>query len=114
MRFGHRDYDPDTGRWTAKDPILFRGGSTDLYRYCLNDPVNLVDPVGQFAGIAIGAISGAYTGFLSGIQSGSVWTGIAAGALGGLAGGIVGLIAPQLGGIVGKIAGGFTADKIRC
>ncbi|MBT8350398.1 MAG: RHS repeat-associated core domain-containing protein, partial [Deltaproteobacteria bacterium] len=46
IRFGFRDYDPDIGRWTAKDPILFRGGSIDLYGYCLNDPVNLLDPTG--------------------------------------------------------------------
>jgi len=43
VRFGFRDYEPDVGRWTAKDPILFTGGDTDLYGYCLNDPVNLVD-----------------------------------------------------------------------
>ncbi|GBC62884.1 hypothetical protein DENIS_3868 [Desulfonema ishimotonii] len=46
IRFGYRDYDPDTGRWTAKDPILFAGGDTDLYGYCLGDPVNLFDPSG--------------------------------------------------------------------
>jgi len=46
VRFGYRDYDPDTGRWTAKDPILFAGGDTDLYGYVLNDPVNWVDPDG--------------------------------------------------------------------
>jgi len=46
VRFGFRDYDPDTSRWTAKDPILFAGGNIDLYGYCLNDPVNLVDPRG--------------------------------------------------------------------
>ena len=33
VRFGYRDYDPDIGRWTAKDPILFGGGDTDLYGY---------------------------------------------------------------------------------
>ena len=43
VRFGHRDYNPETGRWTAKDPILFAGGDTDLYGYCVNDPVNFVD-----------------------------------------------------------------------
>ena len=43
IRFGYRDYDPDIGRWTAKDSIGFLGGDTDLYGYCLNDPVNLVD-----------------------------------------------------------------------
>jgi RHS repeat-associated protein len=46
VRFGYRDYDPDVGRWTAKDPILFSGGDTDLYGYCLNDPVNGIDPFG--------------------------------------------------------------------
>ncbi len=25
VRFGCRDYDPETGRWTAKDPIRFAG-----------------------------------------------------------------------------------------
>jgi RHS repeat-associated protein len=42
-RFGARDYDAETGRWTAKDPILFNGGDTNLYGYVLNDPVNWVD-----------------------------------------------------------------------
>jgi RHS repeat-associated protein len=46
VRFGFRDYDPDVGRWTAKDPILFKNGGTDLYGYVLNDPVNAVDPRG--------------------------------------------------------------------
>ncbi len=46
VRFGHRDFDPETGRWTAKDPIRFAGGDTDLYGYVLNDPVNFVDPLG--------------------------------------------------------------------
>ncbi len=53
IRFGHRDYDPEIGRWTAKDPIGFAGGDTDLYGYVLNDPVDLVDPSGQYADIAI-------------------------------------------------------------
>ena len=54
--YGHRDYDPDIGRWTAKDPILFEGGDTDLYGYCLNDPVNNTDPEGEFILPAVGAV----------------------------------------------------------
>ncbi len=46
VRFGYRDYDPDVGRWTAKDPILFSGGDTDLYGYVLNNPINLIDSLG--------------------------------------------------------------------
>ncbi|MFH1148135.1 MAG: RHS repeat-associated core domain-containing protein [Pseudomonadota bacterium] len=49
VRFGYRDYDPDIGRWTAKDPIFFAGGDTDLYGYVLNNPVNLTDPEGEIS-----------------------------------------------------------------
>ena len=48
-RFGARDYDAQTGRWTAKDPILFAGGDTNLYGYVLSDPVNGIDPYGLTA-----------------------------------------------------------------
>jgi RHS repeat-associated protein len=55
VRFGFRDYDPDIGRWTGKDPIFFAGGDTDLYGYVLNDPVNLIDPFGlEFSDILPG------------------------------------------------------------
>lgn len=45
-RFGYRDYDAYTGKWTAKDPIGFQGGDSNLYGYVLGDPVNFVDPDG--------------------------------------------------------------------
>ena len=41
-----RDYDPRTGRFISKDPLLFAGGNVNLYGYVLNDPVNLIDPSG--------------------------------------------------------------------
>ncbi|QEI14040.1 RHS repeat-associated core domain-containing protein [Cellvibrio japonicus] len=41
--FGYRDYDPEVGRWTARDPIGFEGGDINLYRYVLGDPINWVD-----------------------------------------------------------------------
>jgi len=62
IRFGARDYDPETGRWTSKDPIRFDGDGpnlygytdsvgkglvqTNFYGYTANDPVNFVDPEG--------------------------------------------------------------------
>ncbi len=46
VRFGARDYDPATGRWTSKDPIGFAAGDANLYRYVGNDPVMRIDPTG--------------------------------------------------------------------
>ncbi len=58
VRFGARDYDPEVGRWTAKDPIRWAGGQANLYVYVGNDPVNGIDPSGEAAhivAVAIGA-----------------------------------------------------------
>jgi RHS repeat-associated protein len=49
VRFGVRDYDAEVGRWTAKDPLLFDGGDTNLYGYALGDPINRKDPTGRDA-----------------------------------------------------------------
>jgi len=42
-RFVWRDYDADTGRFTALDPMGAKGGDSDWYGYCVDDPVNRVD-----------------------------------------------------------------------
>ena len=65
VRFGIRDCDPNVSRYTAKEPILFAGGNVDLYGYYLNDPVNWVEPRGQFgvAGVIVGAVAGAQMAF---------------------------------------------------
>jgi len=47
VRFGARDYDPAVGRWTAKDPLWFKGGDTNLYAYVQADPLNATDPTGR-------------------------------------------------------------------
>jgi len=46
MNFPDSHYDPETGRWTSKDPIRFGGKDSNLYRYVQSDPVNLIDPLG--------------------------------------------------------------------
>ena len=45
-RFGARDYDPVTGRWTIKDPVGFEGGDANLYAYISNTPTSDIDPSG--------------------------------------------------------------------
>ena len=49
IRFGYRDFDPETGRWTARDPIGFAGGDMNLYGYVASDPINFVDLTGESA-----------------------------------------------------------------
>jgi RHS repeat-associated protein len=45
-RFVWRDYDADTGRFTALDPMGAKGGDKDWYGYCVDDPVNRTDAWG--------------------------------------------------------------------
>lgn len=73
VRFGAREYNAETGRWTAKDPILFNGGDTNLYGYTNNDPVNFVDPKGKNPvlvavglGAAVGAVANVTGSYLAG------------------------------------------------
>ncbi|SDE69530.1 RHS repeat-associated core domain-containing protein, partial [Paenibacillus sp. cl123] len=57
VRFGARDLDTLSGRWTARDPILFESGQANLYAYVNNNPVQYRDPCGT---MCIGA--SAYSG----------------------------------------------------
>ena len=118
VRFGYRDFDPEVGRWAAKDPIGFAGGDTDLYGYCFNNPVNGIDPDGRLwiFGTVVGGISGAIGGFTSGLISGngSLVAAFAGGAVGGIVGAAIGSLnlfgssaaGQSMGAIVGGIVGG--------
>jgi len=61
-RFGARDYDAVTGRWTSKDPIRFAGGDSNIYGYVFSDPINFIDPNGKFIFNLIGGAVGALLG----------------------------------------------------
>ena len=62
VRLGYRDYDPELGRWTTKDPIDFDGGDSNLYAYVAGDPVNAIDPDGLI-GISLQDASDFAAGF---------------------------------------------------
>ena len=46
-RFGARDYQASSGRWTSKDPIRFDGGQVNIYAYVGDEPINRIDPFGK-------------------------------------------------------------------
>jgi RHS repeat-associated protein len=82
VRFGARDYDPATGRFTVKDLLRFAGRSNNLYEYAFGDPVNHFDPDG-LCPIGIKFKKGNYKkgfGFGIGIHVGPLHAGISLGA----------------------------------
>jgi RHS repeat-associated protein len=55
IRFGYRDYSPELGRFTALDPARDTRGDGDLWDYCVDDPINCVDPWGlKTKGVGVG------------------------------------------------------------
>jgi RHS repeat-associated protein len=101
-----RYYDPELGRFVSEDPLGFSANDENLYRYGLNNPRTLVDPLGTdsaleyriFAGLsgcAAGVLIEISCGVLNQLSGGSSppslrSQGIAclAGAVGGAAGAI--------------------------
>ena len=67
----HREYDPETGRFTSRDAILSSVGlptAMNEYAYCEEDPVNKVDFDGKSAVVAAGLVTAA-------VRVGGVFTG---------------------------------------
>jgi len=67
---GFRYYSPVLCRWISEDPIRESGG-VNLYQFCGNDPVNGIDPYGEFTLSEWKEIGGAFAeGFGKGIAAG--------------------------------------------
>jgi len=78
--FGARWVDPELGRFTQPDPIVaavFNPQSLNRFAYVLNDPLNRIDPTGNFSfggmmsgiGSFFGRIGSAIGGFATGLGS---------------------------------------------
>ncbi len=96
MDYRNRVYSITLGRFLQPDPIGFDAGDVNWYRYVGNSPIDWVDPDGEIANFAAGAIIGGTAGFfrgvISGAKSGNSFLGtIAKGAVGAAAGAIEGL-----------------------
>jgi len=116
--FGFREYDSFTGKWTTKDPIGFAGGDSNLYGYVLNDPVNLVDPSGEYglAGAFAGAVVGIFSTFIDpcGGFRFQGWKNLAINTLSGAAFGAIGADFSNLtlAGTVGGLGASFLSSLV--
>ena len=109
-----RYYDPETGRFLNQDLISYLDPETvnglNLYTYCLNDPVNYVDPTGHavvslvialaITGALVGGTIAGVTAYQNGLRGGYLAGSIIAGAV---AGGAIGAIAGAMIGAGGTL-----------
>lgn len=77
------------GRWTAKDPIGFAGGSAGLYTYVANDPTNGTDATGTISPTIVSGLIGATFAGIQAYRGGADVGGIATAAFGGFLGGLI-------------------------
>ncbi|MEW1589340.1 RHS repeat-associated core domain-containing protein [Micromonospora vinacea] len=80
-KFGHRWYDPNTGRFTQQDSLSFLADPAigNRYAYAAGNPVNYVDPTGLAPNYTKGCLKGAATGAISGVVGGVAGVAVGAG-----------------------------------
>ena len=114
VRFGLRDYDPATGRWTARDPALFDGSPLNLYIYANNNPISLRDPSGLvcLGGSLYGGVGGGGQFCLDDKGYASICAEFGVGVGGGVDVDFVGDAAADGGSVVGELVGKFGPAKL--
>ncbi len=111
-----RYYNPATGRFVNADIFVSTGQGTlgsNMYAYCGNNPVNMVDDGGNLANWIIGGFVGGLIGIVSSaIRGDDVFAGAVQGAIAGVIAGAaidVALALVATGGAVGILAAGYYA-----
>ncbi len=88
--YGARYYDPELARFIQPDSIVPSAGTgqaLNRYSYCLNSPLKLTDPTGNYPYDFSGMFEGAYMGAIeAGLSGGDAVMGAYIGAINGLAG----------------------------
>ena len=109
-----RYYDPIRSRFISEDPLGLQGG-LHLQAYVQNDPVNLIDPLGNFflPGALVGGFVGVAAGGLGAIAGGAtdfqtVAAAAAIGGAGGFLGGALG-VSSGIGAGIGAASGAVGA-----
>ena len=104
---GHRYYNPEWGRWIQPDDIEYLDPTNinglNLFAYCNNDPVNMIDPDGHMPKWAQWTLGGLIVvgAIVLSVFSAGLATPIASAVGGGLFGAIVGgAVAGAVGGAV--------------
>ena len=72
VRFGLRDYEPASGRFTARDPAGFDGSARNLYAYASNSPVSFRDPDGRLS-LSFSAYAGGGGGVSLYLNPSAIW-----------------------------------------
>ncbi|HVP61522.1 MAG TPA: RHS repeat-associated core domain-containing protein [Myxococcaceae bacterium] len=106
VRFGVRDYDPQVGRWTTKDPLRLAGGA-NFYAYVQNSPVDRIDPNGLFVDAAVAAAAAAEAAGAAGAGAGGAGVVSVVTPLG------AGLFAFGVGWVAGSWLNGFLEEPIQ-
>ena len=97
-----RFYSPTSSRFLSEEPTGIDG--PNLYWYALNNPINIVDPTGEYGvfGSFVGAVAGGIGGYITSSS-------IKGAVIGAAAGAAVGFIAPTASTKAGAAAAAFAS-----
>lgn len=109
--FGARHYDPVLMRWHTSDARAEKSANFSPYAFCLNNPVNFVDPDGRFPDIVwdLFSVGLGVRSFADNVRAGNVWGAVF--DAGGIVVDVVAAAVPLVPGGVGAVRAGIKAAK---